>query len=630
MSAYDSNARRRSILPQPGKSARRALALAASVGAIGLSTLWACSNSDSTGGNGGSSTGSFSGNSGNGGTGSSGNSGSSSTGNSGNTGNTGNSGNGGTGSSGNSTTGSTGGTGSSGNSGNGGTGSTGTTGSAGATGSGTGSTGTTGSAMTGTTGTTGSSGTTTGSASGGGVDAGSMCKNTDKSTINIDSSGVACNNQWNITGAWYCFADTAGSAATSSCPGGTAGTGTIPYVASSSAMCLSGTTVAQMPSATAYGAAIGLELNHPNLDAGAKMPFNAKAQNIIGFAITLSGSSGGANLNINFPGNSNATSSSGENPGVAVPGVASGSSPITYNVLFQDAIMSDNTATPIPKIVDATNVTDVQVKIDVDDTAHAYNFCITKIVPITAAPTEPAAGTAYGPTFTEGKQIVLSGLGPYGVQNDPFNVGNTDSMSMQVTYGSGQVGFTAKPTFGSTGNTPGAFPSVVYGWVHGGNFVGGQDTGGYNGGKTIGQLNAVTSSWAFSPGSGNWDAAYDCWFGGNSNSINPGSELMVWVNHANVNPIGGQNTAVTVANSSNGPWTVSTGTNGTGQPVVSYVTTAGTNSVSNFAVLPFFKEAASSGRASLSSGSFFLGCQTGFELYGAGTFTTTSFSMTAN
>ena len=151
--------------------------------------------------------------------------------------------------------------------------------------------------------------------------------------------------------------------------------------------------------------------------------------------------------------------------------------------------MSDNSTAPIPKVVDATDVTDVQLKIDVDGTAHAYNFCITKIVPIMAAPAAPGSLAAYGPTLNETKQIVLTGLGPYGVQNDPFNVGS-DPMSMSLTYGGGQVGFTASPTFSSGGTTPGAFPSVAYGWIHGGNFVGGNDPNAYTTAKTIGSRSA--------------------------------------------------------------------------------------------------------------------------------------------
>ncbi|HSY25530.1 MAG TPA: hypothetical protein VK841_25595, partial [Polyangiaceae bacterium] len=503
------------------------------------------------------------------------------------------------------------------------TGSTGS-GSTGSSGGGSGSSG----AATGSSGTSGSGGT-----SGGSADAGA-CPNTNTSVINEDALGVVCNNKWNISGAWYCFSDPNGSS--TSCP--PPGTGIIPYNASSKAMCLSGTTSTAAASAMSYGAALGMQLNSsdPFSDAGVAKAFNAKAQNIVGFAITISGSSGGANLRVDFPGNSMYTSSTGENPGVAIPGVDSGTSPITYNVLFQDAIMSDNTATPIPKIVDPTDVTDVQLRIGVDQIAHQYDFCITNVVPITAAPAAPASLSSYGPAFGEGAQIVLSGLGPYGIQNDPFKVGSASLVTMQASYGNNEVGFSATSTFGSTGNTPGAFPSIVYGWIQGGNFVGGGDTGGYNGGTTIGNLKTVTSTWDFtaSPSGGTgWDAAYDCWFGGNSDSIYPLNELMVWANYSSVNPIGGQKTAVTITGGPAGSWTYSTGMNSdqpNPQQVVSYVTSgSGTNS-GTFNLLPFFQDAASHSRAGLSTGSFFLGCQTGFEIYGAGTWKTNSFTMSAN
>ena len=129
-------------------------------------------------------------------------------------------------------------------------------------------------------------------------------------------------------------------------------------------------------------------------------------------------------------------------------------------------------------------------------------------------------------------------------------------------------------------------------------------------------------------GSGNGDAAYDCWLGSNSNSISPGSELMIWLGHNGVNPIGGQNTAVTISGAT-GTWTYSTGTNSTGQPVVSYVSGSTMSSVTNFDLLPFMKDAASNGRASLSTGSYLLGCQAGFELYSPGTWKTNSYSISA-
>jgi hypothetical protein len=431
--------------------------------------------------------------------------------------------------------------------------------------------------------------------------------------INIDASGWACNNQFGIQGAWYCYADKAG---TSNCTG----TGAIPYNMASNAMCINGTTSTSTDPSAAFGAGLGLVLNQTSHLDQTKNPFNATSKNLVGFAITISGDSGGSVLNINLP---PALTPAGESAAVTVPGVSSASSPITYNILFSDAIISDQT-TVFPKL-DPTKLTDVQVAIPgADGVAHSYNFCVTKLLPIMAAPAAPGSLASDGPTFNEGKQILIGGIGPYGVQNDPFNVGG-DPMTMQVSFGGGQAGFTATPSFTSGG--VGAFPSVAYGWIHGGNFVGGNDPARYVGGKTIGALASVTSSWSFTAGGGNWDAAYDCWLGGNANSVNAGFELMVWLARNGVNPIGGQNAPVTIAGAP-GTWTVSTGTNPTGQPVVSYVSSSNMMSVTNLNLLPYFQDAANSSRApGLTTGTFLLGCQAGFELYNPGTWTTSSYRM---
>jgi hypothetical protein len=477
------------------------------------------------------------------------------------------------------------------------------------------STGASGSTSTGGSGASSSSGTSSGSGSTDAGADGSACTNTDMGTINIDSSGFACNNQWGIEGAWYCYKDSSG---TSDC----GPTGYIPYKASSNAMCMSGTTSTAPASATSYGAGIGLVLSAigRGIDAG-KAQFNATAKNIVGFAVTVSGTTGGAVLNIGFP--PPMETQTLESTAVTVPGV-SGTS-VTYNVMLADAIVSDNNnIVPAPKIV-ASDITDLQVAIaGGDQIAHTYDYCVTKVVPIMAAPAAPASITQLGPSFNEGKQIVLEGLGGYGIQNDPFNPGG-DPMSMTVSYGGGTAGFTASPTFGDTGNTPGAFPSIVSGWVHGGSYVGTAE-GGYAGGKSISALTSVKSSWTYTAGGGKWDAAYDCWLAANPAPISAGFELMVWLGHNTVNPIGGQNTPVTVAGAP-GMWTVSTGTNGTGNPVVSYVSTSNMTTVTDFDLLPFFKEAASSGRAGLTTGTNLLSVQAGFELYQAGTWTTNSYKI---
>jgi hypothetical protein len=390
-------------------------------------------------------------------------------------------------------------------------------------------------------------------------------------------------------------------------------------------MCIRGTTSTSTAGATAFGAGLGLNFDQPEHGADA-VAFNmttAKPAPIVGFAITISGTSGGSVFNISFPQLPQLTSS-GEAAAVTVPGISG--TTVTYNVMIADALVSDNATAPVPKI-SATDLSAVQVTIPgADGVAHAYNYCVTKIVPLTAAVAAPGTLATYGASFNEGKQIVLEGLGPYGIQNDPFNVGG-DPMSMQASYGGGEAGFSATPSFGNTGNTPGAFPSIVYGWIHGGNVVSASE-GGYAGDKAISALTSATSSWTFTPGTGNWDAAYDCWFAGNPTPINPGFELMVWLNHSNVNPIGGQNTPVTVTGAT-GSWTLSTGTNGTGQPVVSYVSTSGVNSVTGFNLLPFFKDAANNNRygSGFGTSTILLGVQAGFELYNQGTWTTSSYSI---
>jgi hypothetical protein len=462
-----------------------------------------------------------------------------------------------------------------------------------------------------------------GSSSGSSADGGLDCTNTNMSVINIDSSGWACNNQWAIQGAWYCYADTAGS---SNC----GGTGFVPYNPTSNAMCISGMTSTSTAGATAFGAGLGLVLNEAMHNAP-KSPFNASTRPnnqpaIVGFAITVSGDSGGSALNINLP---PALTGSGEAPAVTVPAISAANSPITYNILINDAIISDNTTAPIPKISPA-NLTDVQVAIPgADGIAHSYNFCITKIVPLTAAVSAPGALATYGAQFNEGKQIVIEALNGYGVQNDPFGLGNAASMPMTVSYGGGKVGFTASPQFNTAGtNTPGAFPSIISGWVHGGNIIA-ANSGGYAGTTTIGTMMSAVSNWSFTtPSGGSWDAAYDVWLAQNPAPINAGFELMVWVDSSTVHPIGfnGTGPAFTTGGVT---YNIYTGTNGTGQPVITYLagaTNATSMNLTNFDLKPFFTDATSRG---LAAGDVVLSVQAGFEVYQQnGTpFTTSSYSI---
>ena len=109
------------------------------------------------------------------------------------------------------------------------------------------------------------------------------------------------------------------------------------------------------------------------------------------------------------------------------------------------------------------------------------------------------------------------------------------------------------------------------------------------------------------------NAVYDLWFGNSATPTVPNVELMIWIGNKDKMPIG-FGTACGSAFNGRTPYC---GTNGTGEKVVSYWVTTGTNGspVSDFDVLSYVKDAASHGYAGLSNSSYLIGVQTGFEVY---------------
>jgi len=591
--------------------------LAAALFGIGFTA--ACSPSANNGGSGGTNS-SSGGNHGSGGnsTGSGGNKGSGGT--------TGSGGNSSTGSGGSSTgsggkVGSGGSTGSGGSStGSGGKGSGGstTTGSGGSMSSGSGgsSTGSGGSTTTGSGGgtTTGSGGATTGSggSTGGGGQGGSIagCMNTDMSTINIDSSGYICNNQWGIKGAWYCYSSDSSHPCNK--------TGAIPYNATSKGMCMSGT---QTSSGTVL---MGFKVNSgPPGDSAT--PGKWDASKLVGFAITVAPGasnkgSAGSVLYVQYPTSTNVTSK-GDAPGITVPGVAG--TPMTYNTLFSDALLANN-VTDL-KSVDPANLTDVKVALPTDTPSLSYDFCITKVEPLMAAPSPVVAAGSYGPAWTNQTGQAVNGINGYAVQNAPFSMSGLP-MTMQVKATATGVGFTYMAKQGASGNSPAAFPAVVSGWGIGS--AGIQFYGPYKGGKTIGQLTSVKSTWSYTMGSSG-DAVYDVWFGNSAQPLKAQTELMIWIGNKDKDPLKDGSSAAGAAVGGRTPYVAAN--NGTGQQVVSYWIEKGTvGTASNLELLDYFKDAANNKYAGLSSGSFLLGVQTGFEVYsGSGdTWTTTDYNIT--
>ncbi|MEO6602034.1 MAG: hypothetical protein ABIQ16_19295 [Polyangiaceae bacterium] len=462
-----------------------------------------------------------------------------------------------------------------------------------------------------------------GGSSGGGATAGMTgtggatgdCTNTNMGTINQDASGYVCNNTWGIKGAWYCYSD--GSDSTTSCKGSDGkGTGAVPWNTTANAMCLSGT----MGTATSNYAGIGFKLNSGK-PGSTDAPGSWDGSKVVGFAITLASGasgkgSGGMVLNLEYPTTTDLDPKTKDAPGVTLPGVAGTEK--TYNVLFSDSVLANNATNRTT--VDPTKLTDVKLAFFPDSVSHTYDFCIKSIVPLMSAPNPVVATGAYGPAWTNQLSQAVNGINGYAVQSAPFPM-NGNPMTMQVSATAGGVGFTYTPGpgYNAPNSGPGSFPAVISGWGPGHDGI--QFYGPYKGGKTIGTLQSVTSNWTFTMGSSG-DAVYDVWFGNAAAPPTPGVELMVWIGNKDKNPLG--SVASGGAVSGRTPYV---GKNGTGESVVSYwVPTGTTGSATNLDLLPYFKDAASHGYAGLSTGSFLLGVQTGFEVY-SGNWTTTDYNI---
>jgi hypothetical protein len=465
----------------------------------------------------------------------------------------------------------------------------------------------------------GSSGGSSGGGSSGGGDGG-PCTNTNTGAINEDASGFVCNNKWGIQGAWYCYSD--GSDTTISCKGSDGkGNGANPWNPSSKAMCLSGT----MGTGTSSFAGIGFKVNSGPPGSTAT-PGTWNGSSIVGFAITLAPGasnkgSGGMILNLEYPTTTDLDSNTKDAPGVTVPGVPSGSASITYNALFTDSVLANNKNRRTS--VDPSVLTDVKVAFFPDSVSHSYDFCITNVVPLMTAPNPVVATGSYGPTWTNQMPQAVNGINGYAVQSAPFPT-NGNPMTMQVMATSGGVGFTymAGGGFSAQNNGPGSFPAIISGWGPGHDGI--QFYGPYKGGKTIGQLQSVTSTWTFSMGS-TGDAVYDVWFSNASTQPPPvpGIELMVWIGNTGKNALGNKASPGTAV-AGRTPYV---GTNGTGESVVSYwVASPGATSASNIDLLQYFKDAATNGYAGLKTSSTLLGIQAGFEVY-SGNWSTSNYNI---
>jgi len=451
----------------------------------------------------------------------------------------------------------------------------------------------------------------------GGAAAPGTCSNTDKNTLPIDATGwvaLTCNN-FDIQGAFYCYTD---GVTQTDCT-----TGKTPWKASSSGMCLSGTTLG---TSAAYGAAIGLSLNDPG-GGMKKGTYDATANNVIGFEITLTGSWSGLDLRIGFK---NADDVS---PFYTVIG------PGQYQVKFTQAMVPANwNVTNAGKTADPTALSDLQFQIAGDTKAAPFNFCITEVKPITSGASTGTGGSSGSGCCTLspvgggaskcGTLDRIDNAGNYSIQNDVYNaMGGSECIT--ATAGGNCVGFTATPMLNVTGNTPGSYPSVIYGWHYGAFY------GSYSAAKAISSIGSIPSSWQYTvPGSGvKYDVAYDIWAnqsGGNPSQPDANTlELMIWLDYtSDAVPAGaatGQTT--TIAGQT---WQIYTGMVSTWH-YIAYRRAAGGPPFSNVDLKPFLTDAMTR-NVGITSSWYLLSVEAGFEIWKGQNvpFVTNAYSVTAN
>jgi hypothetical protein len=441
------------------------------------------------------------------------------------------------------------------------------------------------------------------SGSDGGSTDGAACGASDSTSLAIDASGVVSGgcNAFGISGRWSCIADSYGS------PGNDCAADRPPFT-SSSGMCVSGTLAAS------YSAFAGIALSIGGDDA---RPYDAQSHGVVGFAITITGNTHGAELRFGFNGPNATTSPSYITPFVSEPGPDP--SGTTYSVLLADALVPPGWSVDDPgAVVDPTALTSLQVQIAGQTSGtEPYSFCVTQVRPILAA-AAPSCGAAAGTIC--GVQDIAEGVGDYAVQNNTN--GNLLGQCVRASTGPScgaafDVSFPGG-SFGNGGNAPSSFPSVVYGWQNGVFY------GGYQRPLQVSAVHSVPTTWSYSAGSGNYDAAYDVWFGSTSGGSTPAMELMIWVGDAGPQPAGSDtNRAVSIGGSS---WEVWKGTVSS-WPYVAYRSKSPSAAATvSLDLEDFFKDAIAN--AGLSRNWYLWGVQAGFEIYRASsTFSTTAFTV---
>jgi len=510
----------------------------------------------------------------------------------------------------------------------GGTGSTPITGgSGGATGGGTAGTGAGG--ATGGTAGTGAGGTTGGTGGGLGGTAGAVenvidCSAVSGSGLPINETGwldASCNSI-GLQGAWFCFDD---GVEQHSCVDGE------PPFETGRGMCLNGTSAVD-PDYLAWGAGIGLSLNETGGDDSVKTAYNATANGVVGFRVTLEGDSLGQSMRIGY----STLAEPGDNltPFVEVGALEPGQ-PLVAEVIIEDTVVPEAWET-IPNAGEYGNPEasfDLQIQFPGGDVAGNYEFCVTKLEPITTGdiPNVDCSLAGAQNVGTVSDQFSMINAGNYAVQNNVWNSMALGHQSTTAYTVSGGVGFRVAADSGynvlsDANGRPGGYGSAVFGWHTDGNYH-----GGYSSPRAINSIGSAQTHWEHcTPSAGNWNAAYDIWIGPNGGSPtgDGGTELMVWTANRDATPIGTEVGTETIGGAS---WEVWVGEDAGPWQTISFRRITNTH-VFDADLLDFFQVGA--GYADYDTGHALYGVQAGFEIWSSGgqnlNFTTATFSVSVN
>jgi hypothetical protein len=451
----------------------------------------------------------------------------------------------------------------------GGTGVTG--GSTGVTGGGSGVTGGTagGTATGGTAGGTATGGTAGGTATGGsgadasggssgsatGGTAGTVedvidCSAVSGTGLPINETGwldASCNSI-GMQGAWFCFDD---EIQDSTCVDGE------PPFRAGVGMCVDGTSVEDSTYAS-WGAGIGLSLNETGGDDSVKTTYNATANGVVGYRVTLEGDSLGQSMRIGF----STMLDPGDNltPFVEVGELVPGT-PLTVEVIIEDCVVPEawEDVPNAGEYADPSAIFDLQIQFPGGDVAGSYSFCITSLEPLTTGdiPVVDCSLAGLSAVGTISDQYGQLNVGNYMIQNNVWNSAALGHQAITAYQQSGGVAFVVNADSGydvldDPNLRPGGYGSAVYGWHMDGAFH-----GGYTSARAISSIGSIPTHWEHcTPAAGNWNAAYDIWLapGGGSPSGDTGTELMIWTAYRDATPIGTEQGTVSLAGASWEVW----------------------------------------------------------------------------